>query len=92
MLTREEILAQALALPAEDRLLLFEQLEESLQTPEQQANGGFATPELAQKWSAELDRRIEALHRGEMKTIDAAESLQNMRDALETNRKKNNVA
>lgn len=78
MPTRDEILANALALSAEDRQIICERLEESLLTPEQQANGGFAAPELAQKWSAELDRRIEAYQRGEMKAQDSDSMMQEL--------------
>lgn len=92
MPTREEILKQALELSPEEREILRIQLDESLLTPKELPNGGFETPELAKTWSAELDRRIEALHRGEIETIDIETSLQHIRDALEANRKRNNVA
>lgn len=91
MPTREEVLKQALELSPADRGLLCFQLDESLIPPEQLAKGGFATPELAAKWSAEIDRRIEAMQRGEIATIDRETATKYIRDALEASREQQSV-
>jgi putative addiction module component (TIGR02574 family) len=64
MLTRDEIVQQALALTPDDRAYVAELLERSL------ASGEFATPEIAAAWMAEIERRSEACDRGEMQTED----------------------
>jgi len=73
---RDEIAREALALPAEDRAYVAELLERSLDS------GTFATPEIAEAWSKEIDRRIAAYDRGETKAIDAETVLRRAREAL----------
>jgi putative addiction module component (TIGR02574 family) len=73
---REQIAQQALALPPGDRAFLAELLEQSLTTD------GFATPELAAGWAAEVRRRIDAYDRGETQAVDAATAMQEMRQGL----------
>jgi len=82
MLLRDEIVQQALSLPPEDRAYVAELLEESLQECD------FATQEVADAWSREIDRRIQAYKRGETTPVDADVALQHMRNALEEHRSK----
>ncbi|HEY3964252.1 MAG TPA: addiction module protein [Planctomycetaceae bacterium] len=76
MTAREQIAQQALALPIEDRLFLAELLEQSLTTD------GFATPELATEWAAEVERRIVSYDRGETDAVDAETAMREMRQML----------
>lgn len=82
MTTREEVFKKALEPSPEDQEILRIPLDERLNTPEQAANGVFTTPELAAKWSAEIDRRIEAYQRGEMKAQDSDTVMQELRNYL----------
>lgn len=78
----DQIAQQALNLDPDDRAYLADLLEQSL--PGQ----GFATPEIADAWSKELDRRIAAYERGETRAMDLETSLDQMRDALALHRAK----
>lgn len=80
MSTVEQLAQQALALGPEDRVYLATVLEESL------SNGGFATPELAATWSAEIDRRVAAYRRGEAQSTDADAALERIARRLEEHR------
>lgn len=80
MTAREQVLQEALTLPAEDRVFLVERLEASI------PHGQFASPEIANAWTAEIDRRIAAYERGEMNASDAAESIERMRTYLADHR------
>ncbi len=73
MTTREQIAQQALALPPEDRTYLSDVLEQNW------TGGGFATPEIAAEWAAEIDRRIAAYDRGETQGVDAETVLERIR-------------
>jgi putative addiction module component (TIGR02574 family) len=73
---REHIAQQALALPPEDRAFLAELLEQSL------TGDGFASPELAAEWAAEVRRRINAYDHGETQAVDAATAMREMRQGL----------
>ena len=73
MTTRDAIARQALALPPEDRAYVADLLEESLQ------ECAFASQEIADAWSCEIDRRIQAYQRGETTPVDADVALQRMR-------------
>ncbi len=53
-----------MSLAPEDRVYLFDVLEQSLM------EGNFAPPEVEAAWSTEIDRRIEAYDRGEVKAVD----------------------
>lgn len=76
MTLRDQIAEQALALPPEDRAFLADLLEESLATE------GFATPELASEWVAEVKRRVAAYDRGESQAVDLKTAVQSMREVL----------
>lgn len=76
MSRREEIAELALELSQEDRAYLADVLEQSLQ------GGGFASPEIATAWRVEIERRLEAYDRGEMRAVDGEESLSRVREQL----------
>lgn len=80
MTLRDQIAEQALALPPEDRAFLADLLEESLATE------GFATPELASEWVAEVKRRVAAYDRGESEALDLKTAMQSMREKLHERR------
>lgn len=80
MTVREQVLQDALALSPEDRAFLAEQLEQSLD------HGRFASPEIAAAWTAEIDRRITAYERGELRASDAEASVARMRGFLADHR------
>jgi len=83
MATREEILKQALELSLEDLEILRMQLDPTMIVSANSNEGTFATPELAAKWSAEIDRRITAYQRGEMKAQDSDTAMQELRNYLQ---------
>ena len=58
------LLEEALALPANERADLVERLLSSLDPAE---------PEIEKRWAQEVEDRIEALERGELKTISVEE-------------------
>ena len=73
MTLRDQLVEQALALPAEDRMFVADALEQSL------ASSGFATPEIAAAWVAEIEQRIGAYERGEAPGLPLDTSLQRIR-------------
>jgi putative addiction module component (TIGR02574 family) len=58
------LLKEALALPANERADLVERLLSSLEPAE---------PEIEKRWAKEVEDRIDAFERGELKTISAEE-------------------
>ena len=76
MSRRDEIAEAALTLPPEDRAYIADLLEQSL--PDQ---SGWS-PEIAEAWSREIDRRVAAYDRGDTTGIDVETSLEHMRQAL----------
>lgn len=74
--SRESILELALALEPLDRAYVAEELERSL------PQSSWDTPEMATAWSEEIDRRIAALNRGEVSTIDFDATLRRAKQAL----------
>ena len=80
MLSREELLQQALALSDEDRAFVADLLEQSLD------GGQLAAPEIAAAWSQEIDRRIAAYDRGESTAVEFDAALDHMRQALAARR------
>jgi putative addiction module component (TIGR02574 family) len=77
---REQVLQEALALPPEDRAFLAEHLDQSLH------HGQFASREVAEAWTAEIDRRIAAYERGEVQASDSDASIARMRRYLANHR------
>ena len=70
-LTLQTLFNEALMLSPEDRANLAEKLLESLA---QEDNN-----DLSPAWAAEIRRRLDTFHRGEMKTIPADEVLRSLR-------------
>lgn len=60
----KKLLEQALALPSEDRAKLVEALADSLDSAE---------VDLSAAWNAEIERRVEAIERGESRLIPGDE-------------------
>jgi putative addiction module component (TIGR02574 family) len=77
---RDQLAQQALSLAPEDRAYIADKLEQSLTT------GGFATPEIAAAWIAEIERRIEAYERGEVEARPADVVLERIRQSLKDRR------
>lgn len=77
---REELAQRALDLPPEDRAYVADLLERSLEADT------FATPDIAEAWSKEIDRRIAAYDRGETRSNDPATSHRLLRDMLAASR------
>ena len=76
MTNREQIVEQALSLAPEDRAYVADALEQSL------TSGGFASPEIAEAWAEEIERRLAAYDRGETKAVDADVALDRLRRQL----------
>ena len=71
MKTLEEVELDAMELPAAARVLLADQLLESLDQPDQKR--------LESLWAAEIDRRLRRFERGETKAIPGAEVFRRIR-------------
>ena len=80
MLGREEVIQQAMALPAGDRAYVADVLELSL------TRGEFATPEAAAAWAEEIERRVAAYDRGELPAAGVATALERIRSQLANHR------
>jgi hypothetical protein len=76
MSKRDLILQEALALDDTDRAYVRDMLEQSL------PNAPFASPELAEDWYAEIDRRIEQADNGEVTFVSEEEVLREMEAKL----------
>jgi putative addiction module component (TIGR02574 family) len=76
-----DLLSQALNLPEDDRRELLGHLALSL--PEE-----LGPDEFAAEWAGEIDRRLEAFHRGETQAISGDKAFADAREALERNRRK----
>ena len=73
-MTTDQITAAALALAPEEKAKLAEQLLGSLDGPDQK--------EIDAAWAEEAERRIDALDRGEERTVPAEEALRTARARL----------
>ena len=80
MHSREHVLEQALALSRADQAYVADVLEQGL------ATGRFVSPEIAEVWSQEIDRRIAAYDRGETSAVDFDKSLDHLRQAISEHR------
>ncbi len=69
------VLAEALKLPADERVELAERLFESL---EAEADD----PEHIAAWTQVIDRRIEEVRAGKAKLVDASDALRMVREAV----------
>lgn len=70
----KKVLEEALALPSEDRAKLVEALADSLDAAE---------IELSPAWTSEIERRVEAIERGESRLIPGDEVDARLRAVLE---------
>ncbi len=77
---RDQIVEQAMALNPEDRAFVADALEQSL------GSEGFASPEIAAAWAAEIERRIAEYDRGEVQTADMESAIVRMRQYLAKHR------
>ena len=73
---RDQIVEQALTLTPEDRAYVADKLAQSL------ATNGFATPEIAAAWAEEVEGRIAAYDRGDVKAAGADVAIDRMRRHL----------
>jgi hypothetical protein len=69
----------ALDLPMKDRAALIDQLIESIDTDVKKAD----REKIEKRWAAESEERIDALRRGELKSIDGPSALAELRRAHE---------
>ncbi len=76
MVNRDQIVEQALSLGPEDRAYVADALEQSL------SSGSFASPDIAAAWADEIERRLAAYDRGEIKAVDADLALIRIRQQL----------
>lgn len=80
MIDRDKVAEQALALPREDRAYLVDVIERSLAEP------AAVDPIAAKAWSAEIDRRIDEVNRGDVRTVSAEDMLQAIQRELDARR------
>jgi hypothetical protein len=80
VITRDDILAKALALPPVDQAFVADMLEQKM------ATGHFSSPEIGEVWSNEINRRIRAYDRGETSTVDFDKSLEHLKQAIAEHR------
>ncbi len=80
MISKEDVLAQALALPAADQEYVADMLERRITA------GQFHSPEIGELWSHEINRRIAAYDRGETTAMGFEKCLEHMQQALAEHR------
>ena len=80
MTLRDQIIQQAMTLPAEDREYVADLLEQSLPAGESWSD------EIARAWSQEINRRIASYDRGETTAVGFDLALDNIHRALEAHR------
>ncbi len=83
---RDDLLAKVLALPAADREFIAERIDETLEQETGFSHSPFATPELAQAWADEVERRIDMIDKGLVKPPPADVALREAREHLERRR------
>jgi hypothetical protein len=67
----EELYEKAMQLSEDDREVLLLMLTNAARCNE--ANNGWANPEIEQAWMEEIERRVAAMDRGEVELIPAEE-------------------
>ena len=77
--TVQELYKAALKLSAEEREILIRMLEQDLQT----GDSWYATPEIAQAWNEEIERRIKLIDEGKMETVSWEEVQRGLRKILQ---------
>ncbi len=80
MTLREQIVQQALTLAPGDRVYVADVLEQSL------SDGGFSSEEIAAEWAAEVERRMAAYDRGEVRCNDVEGVVDRLRQQLAEHR------
>jgi putative addiction module component (TIGR02574 family) len=83
---RDALLAKVLALPPADREFIAERIDETLDKETEFSQGVFATPELAQAWADEVERRINMIDKGLVKPLPADIALGDAREHLDRHR------
>ncbi len=83
---RDDLLAKVLALPAADREFIAERIDETREQETGFSRSPFATPELAQAWTDEVERRIDMIDKGLVKPLPADIALREAREHLERRR------
>lgn len=69
-----------LALPPTDREFIAERIDETHDQETDFSQGVFATPELAQAWAYEVERRIDMIDKGLVKPLPADIALREARE------------
>lgn len=82
MISREDVLAQALSLPAVDQEYVADMLERRLATTH------FSAPEIGELWTHEINRRIAWYDGGETTAVEFEKSLEHMQQALAEHRRR----
>lgn len=77
--TAEEVYEAAMELSDEERNRLYVMLEQSMAS----FDDWFATPEIAQAWREEIDRRIQEIDEGRAGWVDADEVFRKARAILD---------
>ena len=72
--TVESVYQSAMQLSEDERVDLLLRLEDSL--------GGFASPEIAQAWAEEAERRLDQIDRGDTELSDADDVMRRLRDGF----------
>jgi len=80
MLSRDDVLQQALSLPPTDQAFVADMLERQIAAEQS------ISPEFAEVWSKEIDRRVAAYDRGEMASLGFDQSLHQLRQAITEHR------
>ncbi len=80
MISRDDVLQQALALPPEDQAYVADMLEAQV------SRSLSLSQELEQAWSSELELRLVAYQQGELGSLDAVESVNQLRQAVSLHR------
>lgn len=76
MLSRDDVLQQALALPPIDQAYVADVLERRL------AKGPCTSSDIGEAWSNEINLRMTAFDRGESSAIDFEKSLEHLQQAI----------
>ena len=82
MISREEVLAQALSLPAADQEYVADMLERRI------ATSHSSSPEIGELWTHEINRRIASHDGGETTAVEFEKSLEHMQQALAEHRRR----
>jgi putative addiction module component (TIGR02574 family) len=73
MISKDELMSEAVSLPVEIRVQLVEKLLESLNPSHK---------DIDELWATEVERRIAEIDRGEVKTVQGEDVFRKLRDRL----------